>query len=294
MFVKSLVRINIVKTREADVLHERQLLLEAEIHRKELSQTKVQFQFQKLEDEYRQLDMFSHIISHNLRGPISRVSGILELLKMHPYTSEEQKNLMGHLKTSALLIDEVIKDLNYILVQKRLGQETCVNISLKEILREVKQHLFEDIKSSKALIKDDLYQADIYCIKGIMISIFYNLISNSIKYAARNAKPVITISAIKSGDYLNLRFSDAGIGFDADQYRDKVFRLYNRFHNHVSGKGMGLFLVKSHVDMLNGTINVESEPGKGTTFTINLPLKENNFLSNVFNNKKLKTEDIIS
>src|SRR5690606_18166403 len=100
MFMSSISRINRLKTREADILHQRQSILEAQIHQKQMDEAKVQFQYQKLESEYQQLDMFSHIISHNLRGPISRVSGILELLKPYPPSSREQQQLMEHLQAS--------------------------------------------------------------------------------------------------------------------------------------------------------------------------------------------------
>jgi signal transduction histidine kinase len=244
-----------------------------------LDETKVQFQYQKLEGEYQQLDMFSHIISHNLRGPISRVSGILELLKPYPCTSEEQQMLMGHLNSSILMIDDVIMDLNYILVQKKLGQESTDQLSLSEILQEVKLHLSEEIKISEANIQEYFITQKITCVKGIMISIFYNLLSNSIKYTMPNQKPVISIRSEKKDNYLLLTFKDEGIGFDSHKYGDKLYRLYNRFHSHVAGKGMGLFLVKSHVDMLDGTISVESEPRKGTTISIRLPIKEDNSTS---------------
>jgi signal transduction histidine kinase len=276
MFMNSLSIINKLKSKESEDLYQKQRILEAEIHQKQLNETKVQFQYQKLEGEYQQLDMFSHIISHNLRGPISRVRGILELLKLHPYVSEEQKNLMGHLNSSVLMIDDVIWDLNHILVQKKLGQESTDRLSLHEILQEVKLHLSEEIQISGADIHEDFFAEKITCVKGIIISIFYNMISNSIKYAMPNRKPVILIHGKITDHHLILTFRDEGIGFDYLQYREKLFRLYNRFHSHVSGKGMGLYIVKSHVDMLDGTIQVESEPRKGAKFTIRIPLKESN------------------
>ncbi|MBX9853148.1 MAG: HAMP domain-containing histidine kinase [Cytophagaceae bacterium] len=283
MFMTSISRINRFKTREAEVLYQKQSMLKAQIHQKQLDETKVQFQYKKLESEYQQLDMFSHIISHNLRGPISRVSGILQLLKPYSSASGDQQQLMEHLNSSVLMIDEVIKDLNYILVQKKLGQESSSNISLREILQEVKLHLSEEIKNSNAIIRENFFEEKIPCVKGIMISIFYNLISNSIKYSMPGQQPVLDIVAEKNEHQLTLTFKDEGVGFDADKYGDKLFRLYNRFHSHVAGKGMGLFLVKSHVDMLDGLILVESAPRKGTTFTIYLPLKENTLPSNIFN-----------
>lgn len=285
MFMNSIRRINKLKSKEAEDLHQKQSFLEAQIYQQQLDETKVQFQYQKLESEYEQLDMFSHIISHNLRGPISRVSGILELLKPYSFTSGEQQELMGHLHSSVLRIDEVIKDLNYILVQKRLGQESASYIALQEIMQEVKLHLSEEIQSSRAVIRERFFSEKIPCIKGIMVSIFYNLISNSIKYAMPQQKPILDILAEKIDHHLILTFRDEGIGFDSDKYGDKLFRLYNRFHSHVAGKGMGLFLVKSHIDMLDGTILVKSIPRKGTTFIIHLPIKEPNLLSGISNNK---------
>ncbi|MFN6943624.1 MAG: sensor histidine kinase [Cytophagaceae bacterium] len=279
MFVDTLTRINKTKTTEAEELHRKQRILESEIHQKQLTATRVQFLYQKLEGEYQQLDMFSHIISHNLRGPISRVNGILELLKMHPYASEEQQKLMVHLETSNAMMDEIIKDLNFILVQKKMGQEATTEISLQEIFEEVKLLLYEEINTSGAEFETNLFTEKITSIKGIIISIFYNLISNSIKYTIPNQKPIIKIFATKSSDFINLLFTDEGIGFEAEKYSDKMFRLYNRFHHHVPGKGIGLFLIKSHVDMLGGKIQVSSLPRKGTKFTIQLPIVELNLIA---------------
>lgn len=67
---------------------------------------------------------------------------------------------------------------------------------------------------------------------------------------------------------MTLRFSDNGIGFDSEMQKDKVFKLYQRFHVHKEGKGLGLFLMKSQLDALGGGIQVDSKPNEGSTFTI--------------------------
>jgi signal transduction histidine kinase len=85
--------------------------------------------------------------------------------------------------------------------------------------------------------------------------------------------PIIHIIAEVVEGKLVLTFRDNGIGFDTLKYGNKIFRLYSRFHEHVDGKGMGLFLVKSHVEMLEGKIELESSPWNGSTFTVILPLK---------------------
>ncbi len=273
MFMGSLVKINRLRTKEAEDLSEKQRLLETAIYRKELDEAKAQFQYKKLESEYQQLDMFNHIISHNLRGPISRVSGLLELLQKYPHESPDEKKLMEHMNSSVLMMDEIIKDLNYILVQKKLGHEKTNLISLYEVLQEVKLLLSNEIQFSGAEIHDHLFIEKLNCVKSIMVSVFYNLISNGIKYAKPGTHPVIHIIAEVIEGSLVLTFKDHGIGFDTQKYGPKIFRLYSRFHDHVEGKGMGLFLVKSHVDMLEGKIELESSPWNGAVFRIIVPLK---------------------
>ena len=177
------------------------------------------------------------------------------------------------MSSSVYMMDEIIKDLNYILVQKKLGHEKTNLVSLYEVLYEVKLHLSNEIQFSGAEIHDHLFVEKINCIKSIIVSIFYNLISNSIKYVIPGNHPVIHIIAEVVEGKLVLTFRDNGIGFDTQKYGNKIFRLYSRFHEHVDGKGMGLFLVKSHVEMLEGKIELESSPWNGATFTIVLPLK---------------------
>ena len=74
--------------------------------------------------------------------------------------------------------------------------------------------------------------------------------------------------ANRDDDNVTLFFKDNGMGIDLERNRDKIFGLYQRFHNHPDSKGLGLYLVKSQVESLGGSISVESEVDKGTTFTI--------------------------
>jgi signal transduction histidine kinase len=99
-------------------------------------------------------------------------------------------------------------------------------------------------------------------------SIFLNLLTNAIKYRSENKQLRVTISSKVVDNDLILTFKDNGIGIDLVRNRDKIFGLYQRFHNHPDSKGLGLYLVKSQVEAMGGTINVESTVGKGTTFII--------------------------
>jgi signal transduction histidine kinase len=111
-------------------------------------------------------------------------------------------------------------------------------------------------------------------LKSYMQSIFYNLISNSVKYRQPNLAPVIEIKSRKRQNKIELSFRDNCMGIDLTKNGDQVFGLYKRFHtNEIQGKGIGLFMVKTQVEAIGGTISVHSEVNKGTEFKIEFDLK---------------------
>jgi signal transduction histidine kinase len=117
----------------------------------------------------------------------------------------------------------------------------------------------------------NLEVAKVHAIEPYMESIFYNLISNAIKYQSGDRKLQINISSYPDGSNVILEVKDNGIGMDLDQSGSKLFGLYQRFHDHVGGKGLGLYLVKTQVEALGGSISVESEVNEGCTFRITFP-----------------------
>jgi signal transduction histidine kinase len=99
-------------------------------------------------------------------------------------------------------------------------------------------------------------------------SIFLNLISNSIKYSRPDVRSIIRISSRKDGNRIVLVFSDNGMGIDLEAAGKKIFGLYQRFHKHTEGKGVGLYMVKTQVEALGGRISVTSDLNVGTMFTL--------------------------
>ena len=106
-----------------------------------------------------------------------------------------------------------------------------------------------------------------------MHSIFYNLITNSIKYKQPGLPLVCEIKSKLLDNTVQLLFKDNGIGIDLKKTGDQIFELYKRFHiGATEGKGMGLFMVKTHVESLGGHISVASEVNVGSEFKIEFPL----------------------
>ena len=105
--------------------------------------------------------------------------------------------------------------------------------------------------------------------KSYLESILLNLLTNAIKYKSESRKLKINIAAHRlDDDKVILIFKDNGIGIDLQKNKDKIFGLYQRFHDYPDSKGLGLYLVKSQVETMGGTISIESKVNVGTTFTL--------------------------
>jgi signal transduction histidine kinase len=110
-------------------------------------------------------------------------------------------------------------------------------------------------------------------IKSYLYSIFYNLISNSLKYRQHDIPSVIEIKSKVENNKVILLFKDNGMGIDLKKENNAVFGLYKRFHTkYAEGKGIGLFMVKTQIEAIGGSIGIKSEVNKGSEFWIEFPL----------------------
>lgn len=220
----------------------------------------------------RDLEQFGYIVSHNLRSPVANITGLVKLMKQMSNDDPSYPRLSEMLVNAANTMDSIIRDLNEILLMKRGLTENREAVDPAELIDVIIQSIRPQLNAEGAVVNTDFSAVGkIYTIKSYINSIFYNLITNSIKYRHPERQPVIIISGRYENNKLVFRFSDNGMGIDLKMYGGQVFGLYKRFHSHTEGKGMGLYMVKTQVEGLGGTISLESEPDKGTTFTIVFP-----------------------
>lgn len=215
------------------------------------------------------LEQFTYIVSHNLRAPLANIKGLMALMKEEmPLTP-----VLDMLHTSAERLDEVVMDLNEILKVRNGISEKKEAVEFAGLVNDISNSLNHIITTEKVAIHTDFSKMDfLFTLKSYLYSIFYNLICNSIKYRQPNMPPVISIRSSVEGNEVLLEFSDNGLGIDLSRNQHKVFGLYKRFHQHTDGRGLGLFMVKTQIEALQGTVSIESEVNKGTTFRIALPL----------------------
>ena len=218
-----------------------------------------------------QLEQFTFISSHNLRAPVARILGLGNLLELKGINDEDAGMIHHGLISTARELDRVITDLNLILEVKRGNNAVLSLIDLREVLQTIRISLRNEISETNTLILEDFQAtAMIKTFRPYIDSILLNLVSNAIKYRRQDRSPIIAISTMMKKKYVCITVSDNGLGIDLKLYGDKLFTLYKRFHDHIEGKGIGLYMVKTQIVSLGGKIKVKSEPNAGTTFSIYL------------------------
>jgi signal transduction histidine kinase len=216
-----------------------------------------------------QLEQFSYTVSHNLRSPVARLIGLTNILQ-YITNPDETKDVMSKIAISAHDLDLVLKDLVRTIEIKREIHNSTAIIMVDELVKKTITQFEEDVKALGAQVKLNLQANTVQSIPAYLESILFNLVSNAIKYRHGVRPLIIRVTTRYEVDKFVLIVQDNGLGIDLDRVKRDLFAFYKRFHHHVEGRGLGLYLVKSQVDLLGGTIDVASVVDQGTTFTITL------------------------
>ncbi|MEJ7586394.1 MAG: PAS domain S-box protein [Ferruginibacter sp.] len=221
------------------------------------------------------LEQFSYIISHNLRAPVANIKGLAATLQKKDLNHILKEKVMKGLSTSVNQLDEVIKDLHEILKIRQELNEHKQLVGFTKLVDNIRTSIENKIESKKAVIICDFSAInEMLTIRSYLHSIFYNLITNSLKYSQPGIPPEIEIVSQRLPGKVLLHFKDNGVGIDLAKRGEDVFGLFKRFHTTLAeGKGMGLYLVKTQVEALGGKINVASEVNKGSSFKIEFEIK---------------------
>ncbi|WP_246020624.1 PAS domain-containing sensor histidine kinase [Flavobacterium humi] len=235
---------------------------------------------QDIELRNTQLEEYAHIASHDLQEPLRKILTFAGLLKRNPDDKEATLRNIEKINSSAEKMLKLIKDIMQY-SQLLLTDELFEMNDLNTVLENVKDDYELLIEEKKA----EINCSGLPVVRGIPIQLhqlFYNLLGNSLKFSGEN--PVITIISEKAEreeiqrypqlesntSYVKITFKDNGIGFDP-LYADKIFKLFERLHTETPGTGIGLALCKKIIENHKGHIQVSSELGVGTVFTLFLP-----------------------
>jgi PAS domain S-box-containing protein len=221
------------------------------------------------------LEQFTYIVSHNLRAPVANIMGLTSLLDITVGDSNiETAELLHGLSVSIHTLDSVILDLNQILAVRTPGFEKKESVSLYTIVDDIRASIKHLIDKEHVVIDCDFEEVEtVFALRSYIYSIFYNLILNSVKYKHTSRSPVISIKSTVHNNKTILLFKDNGKGIDLQRNGKEIFMLYKRFDTSVEGKGIGLYMIKTAIETLGGTISIESQLHKGSEFRVELPNK---------------------
>lgn len=228
----------------------------------------------KLRIRNQSLREFNSVISHNLREPLTQIISLADLLD-HSIKdkTEEAKQLLSTLSKASEKIDKSIKDLSTVLNEKDPTSKDFKRTFVSSIVKEVLEQLNGEIKKVNPKIVESLSVKEFTTYRPFLFDIFYHTISNSIKFHRPDQRPEIEIITENLDNKVMIRIKDNGRGLDLEIAEGKIFKMYQKFHLDVEGRGMGLYLVKNRVISLGGEIEVLSKVGEGAEFRITLPKK---------------------
>jgi signal transduction histidine kinase len=271
-------KVNIQRTDEIGVLATAFNSMVDELeHAKILVQQKKQLEVLNLElnNKNEALDNFVYRVSHDLKAPIINIAALIAMLQRKweaPDTRLAQT--MSHISNSTVKLQQTITDLLELSRLERKTEKKQEIIDLTNIMGGVQKSLREQIKRSGASIETDFDDAPTFVFPKVDIeSILTNLTSNAIKYARPDVPPALQIRSLTASSNICITVSDNGLGIDLEKNNAKMFGMFMRFHDHVEGSGVGLYIIRKLVTDAGGKIEVESTVGKGTIFRIYLPLK---------------------
>jgi signal transduction histidine kinase len=256
-------------------VEERTQQLQLEVQERATAQQELLLMNRALKIANTDLDNFVYCASHDLKAPIINIEGLLDVLKEEmPAPGENVQQILKRLDGSLNQINRTIHDLTEVSVitQKQAALDGDGTVYFASILEDVKQSVADMVERTGAQIVTDFDACPAANIqRKDLKSIFYNLLTNALKYKSLDRKPIINFSTKVAEDYIVLCVTDNGIGVKLDGNEKKMFSLFKRLHDHVEGSGVGLFIVKRIIENYSGTIDVTSEVGVGTTFTIRFP-----------------------
>jgi signal transduction histidine kinase len=221
------------------------------------------------------LDTFLYVASHDLKAPINNIEGLLLALhhELTPAAAVGEVPHLLHLMQEAVeRFGRTIGSLTDMVSLQRPHNQQLNQIAFAQLVHEVLLDLTPLVEQTAARV-DVLVPRTLalrFSEKNLR-SVVFNLVSNALKYRHVDRLPLIRIQYLPTADYQTLTGEGNGLGIDLYREKERLFAMFERLHNHVEGAGIGLYMVKRMLENVGGRIEVQSELGQGTTFTVCFP-----------------------
>jgi len=249
-----------------DITDRKKLMDDLQQHAHEL-----EVQMAERERTNAELEAFSYSVSHDLRAPLRAIEGFASALEEDygPQFDETAKDYLNQIRSASIRMSRLVQDL---LAYGRLSRielvmrQVDIQATLESVARE------SNVGASALIFEGDMYRK-VIAHEPTLIQVFANLISNAFKFQKRGTKAIVVVRTEKAEEGLvRISVIDNGIGI-APQHREKIFKVFERLHgmDEFPGTGIGLAIVKRGVERMGGRVGVDSVPGHGSTFWVELP-----------------------
>ncbi|MEO8517148.1 MAG: PAS domain-containing protein [Flavobacterium sp.] len=237
---------------DADGKYSKYIVVTRDISARKESEKEKNRLFEITEKQNEKLINFTHIVSHDIRSHTSNLSMILDLFE-DTKNPEERKEYFDMLKQSTGKLSDTIFYLNETVAIQSGVKNQKVSINLKKEIKKTILGINAIIKTNDAVINLHIDDAmEIEATQSYFESIIFNLLTNAIKYRSPIRKPIIDITAVKIEDETLLTIEDNGLGIDLDKNKTKIFGMYKTFHDNSDAVGLGLFMIKNHIESIGG------------------------------------------
>ncbi|MCC7305681.1 MAG: response regulator [Alphaproteobacteria bacterium] len=245
-------------------------------------QERLKAEKQAAERENQAKSEFLAHMSHEIRTPLTAISGIAEILQKNPINlTDKQVQLIQTLNSSTSSLKDIVNDiLDFSKIESGELELEEDNFSVEELLDQVKALMAVNAREKGLNFRleyEDVKNTSFYGDRLRLRQILINLIGNAIKFTeAGDIAAIVTRESRSDGPFLKIEISDTGIGIPPEKF-DVIFERFKQADSSVSrkygGTGLGLSISKNLAQLMGGQISLQSEVGKGSTFTVLLPLK---------------------
>lgn len=219
----------------------------------------------------KRLRQISYAISHDLKNPVVNIKGLSDMLHGFSDKSGEEREILNMLDESSDQLQNLIFQFIDLLKIKSNEEAIVEEVSFEVTFQDILKSISVIIEENNVVFNKLFEVPSVRYNPTNLRSILYNLISNSIKYKSPDRDPRIEIRTREANEqYIVMEVQDNGLGIDLDKHGQEMFGIFTRMHDHVEGSGVGLHMIQEVVHMNGGYINVDSEPDKGSTFSIYL------------------------
>ena len=226
-----------------------------------------------LQESHSQLESFCYSVSHDLRAPLRSMQGFSHALiedhaeKLDP----EGQDFARRILSAAEHMDGLLAD---VLAYSRLSRQELKPepVNIEEIVEDARVQLQPEIKKKAADLQTAACGNQVMANRSVLELMIVNLLDNALKFVAPERTPKISVHCERRGQAVRIWVRDNGIGI-APEHQHKIFRIFERLHGVETypGTGIGLALVQKAAERMNGAVGVESTPGEGSAFWIELP-----------------------